>query len=63
METVFAALVQGLIALAPHIPGALARLFGTRTDEEAKAHALAVLGSLRVMDVEGIVDAHRKPPE
>lgn len=61
MEAVAIALVQALVAVAPHVPGLLAKLFGKATDEEAKAHALAVVAGLRVIDVDGIVNAHRKP--
>lgn len=59
MEQVIGPLLSAIIAAAP---GLLALITGKQTDEEAKAHALAQLASLRLIDVDGIIAAHRKAP-
>lgn len=58
METVVASLLSALIAAAP---GLLALITGKASDEEARALALESLGRLRLIDVDGIIAAHRRP--
>lgn len=57
MEAIVAPLLSALIAAAP---GLLALLTGKASDEEAKAHALATLAGLRVIDVDGIIARERR---
>lgn len=60
MEAIVAPLLSALIAAAP---GLLALLTGKASDEEAKAHALATLAGLRVIDVDGIIARERRQAE
>lgn len=60
MEAIVAPLLSALIAAAP---GLLALLTGKKSDEEAKAHALATLAGLRVVDVDGIIARERRQAE
>lgn len=59
MEAIVGPILSALVAAAP---GLLALITGKQSDEEAKAHALASLASLRLIDVDGIIGAHRKAP-
>lgn len=58
MEAIVGPILSALIAAAP---GLLAALTGKTSDTEAREHALATLATLRLIDVDGIIAAHRRP--
>lgn len=57
IPSIVLAIVQGLVAVAPAIPGLLAAITGKPTDDAAREHILeTVEKKLRVVDVDGILD-------
>lgn len=58
MEAIVGPILSALIAAAP---GLLALITGKQSDEEARALALSRLSELRLIDVDGILAAHRRP--